>query len=558
MKMKKNKEIRRKTQLFVSLFVFFFTTQLTQVFACEVYSARQFNYHVDLEQERFLAYSRQSILEELPALNIHSCMDTVQSGRYIMIALAQENPIMTNESVGFSLRESEEELECQINDAPFLNDQQSADQRFQSLVERRKFLNTCFKLHLEETTAERLDVIGTDGNCDIERISETEAYLSGRFCFVNPDMLTSLKITPMVREKCLQKDFLAQEFEQLILTDMNLVLNTYQTGDTTGSSVDLTAIDVSRIRLSHNPNVLQELMLISDDFGDSRPLWPARNQSLDVHLGGLEISSRSQDHDQINLPLLVDGRCERVCLGNLCSSPCDYSTPVAAEFVLYDLNHARPQYLSSWYDGGVISAQYFGLVFGIGHEISKGAFEDGGRYKIEIHLKDPSIDYNMFLGRLKQLIDFRPNSLGAFRSDTHINRVPRVRTIGGGPTVTELPRIRGIDFGEGGPFRNFAHVLRNFRSHFSNGFWPPFYRQVCDREGQNCVRGSRHHTKITVEFTVNKDHRGRIFTRGVEVVRQSNVYRQYAYHLERLPALSCTRPGMAPVEPPDGFDWTDF
>lgn len=544
---------------FLLLVGFFALTIGANSWACEARSLRQMNLFIDLESNGEYFYNRQHVMTQRPSLSIDSCMDTVRANKYLMIGLAQENPVLTNETQGFVLNELPEPLICKIHHSEHLDSPQVADERLRRLENRRNFLNRCVQVQVTDLNSSGIKYPNTQPGCEIERVSTSSVNFTGPFCFFTPKLTSHFLVHIQVKKECRNKEKLTTIFDNdFKLDDLNLLLNTYVAGNPSGSSPDLTALSVTQVRLSYNP--LSSLMPVSEDFGDKRPLWPSEWRASNVHLGALEISTVNRMYDDIRLPLLVDARCEENCVDGICASPCNYSAPLAAEFGLYELKNGRQEFIKLWYDGGVAPANYFGLIYGLGSDVPKHTFETGKRYRIEAIIDDPQLDYAFFAGRVKRLISLNNNHLRELHNNGRINRIPHINTIGTHEPIPGVPRIRGLNFVHR-PFDNLSHVLNTFRSHLDNSFWPPIFTSLCSQDGLLCRRVSPAKVVLQLDFTIEEERNGRFVLSQIQERRISNIGgTEYNRPREIQPLLGCTRDGSPPVQNDidDDFDWGNF
>lgn len=540
------------------LFIFLGTAyySFAQVFACEAVAPQMINMTIDLESGSEIFYDDKHIHTQRPSLSLEGCEVTARDNRYIMIGLAQENPILTNETTGFTLREVEEVYSCQINNVPEISETQPSSERYERLLRRRQFLNECLQIQVTDFSPAGIQYPEEQPNCTIEKVSAHSVNFTGAFCFFKPSQVSNFSVHPQIRKSCRNEETLKELFNTTVLEDFNLMLNTYIAGDSSGNSPDLTAKSVTQLRLSYNP--LESLIPVSEDFGELIPRWPEQWNASNVHFGPLEIRTNNRNYDAIKLPFVVDNRCERTCEDSICTSNCDYAQPFAAEFTLYEVINGRKEFIRMWYDGAKIPAQYQGMVYGLGKEIPKNVFEPGKRYRIHARFLNPNLEYQFFAGRVARVIGLRTNHIGEMRGASRVRRIPFINTIADHEPIPRVPTISGLNFNYR-PFGEFSGVLNAFRSHLHNAFWPPEISHICSTDSTRCEVVDRDIINLELDFTIESEARNRFLFSDMRASRSSLVdslnYRDRYVAVQ--PELSCVIPGAGNFDD-DDYDYSDF
>lgn len=524
---------------------------------CEAVAPANINLAIDIKKGSEIFYTHKDILNQRPSLSVEGCQSTAQNNKFVMIGVAQENPILTNEAQGFVLNEVAEVFECNIENSPDITVTQTSEARAQRLKRRRDFLNRCLEIQVTDFGYQGIQYPEKQPGCTIEKVSKESVNFSGAFCFFKPSRESTISIHPQIKTECRNIETLSEVIEDnVILEDFNLLLNTYIAGDASGSSTDLTAKSVTSFRLSYNP--INEILASSDDFGEERPRWPTDWKATKAYLGELEIQTTNPHYDQIKLPFLLDARCERKCVEKVCSSSCDYAQPFAAQMSLYQIVNGKEEFIRQWYDGSAAPSQYQGFIHGLGMEIPKNIFEEGLTYKIKAEFINPSLEYAYFSGRVAKKIGLRVNHLRDFRSNSRINRIPHISLIDDLDLVPMVPRIQNLNF-DYRPFGDFSRILSTFRSHLYNSFWPPSLERMCSPDVGSCVKTDQTAVELELEFTIQRRNHGRFVLGDMKDSRTSMVDNNNFKNRTRTvhPKLNCTITG-ANNNNDDDFDYSNF
>jgi len=516
--------------------------------ACRPLAPKELNVSVDIKKGIQKFYTSKKLLDERPSISLENCRDVALAKKYVMIGLGLENLVLTNNTIGFNFTPEEENLDCKLKSNPFSNPETSAI-RFEKLKAKRAFINRCVVTQVTELN-KNIGLIYPEEQpgCKITKKSKWSVDFEGPYCYFQPSETSKISIHLDVKEECRKEQSLKKI--KTILSDYTAVMNTYIAGDASGFSADLSALSTTPVRISFNP--IKELIGISDDFGAQRPLWPTEWKAADLFLSELRISSPSNNYDEISLPLVANTTCERKCIGNICTSACDYAQPVVGEFTLYELKNGKREFLKLWHDGSVAPAQYQGILHGMGVTIPKGVLEEGHTYEIEAIFREPDLDFAYFSGRVARELKFERNYIGPLSRSGEINRIPLINTIDQPGFVPEIPSIRNLSF-DNSNLDGLSRALSTWQSKLNNNFWPPYFETMCSNEG-DCQKSGTGYVNLSVEFSLSSNDRGFV----ADVIggnRKSNIVSNESWSASEVPVVDC---GFDIDEDEDDFDWGDI
>lgn len=469
--------------------------------ACQGNAPKDLNVGVDLEQGSRFYYNKKKVFRDKPQINLQNCGQAVSNGEEIMIAVGIENNVLTNQVAAYSYNDVASTFgdSCKLINNPF--EFQDPKERHAKLHERRKILNECITIQITDFASGSITYPEEQPGCKITKVSEKSIDMKGAFCYVTPRMESTFSIHVEVNPACKTREFLIEN--KLSPQDINAVLNTYKAGDSSGTSGDLTAITTTNLRFSINSP--KEIMPVSDNYGLNRPTWPSQWSGAHIDMGNFSIQGRSELADTFSTSFVVDNRCERKCVNGLCSSMCDYAQPIIAQHELFELVDGKYEYLKTWYDGGIASAQWQGMLFGIGHDMPKGQMETGKKYRLEILIDEPDFTFHQFNGRFSERIRLRGNHIPDInRNGGFINPIPIFDTIRNGEVIPELSIITGIDFHSDGLGQLLRNGVQSFQAYLNNSFWPPFYEELCNPITGSCQPMGSGKVKLTVDFELGE------------------------------------------------------
>ncbi len=474
----------------ILLFPFFKT-----VIACKVESLDYISNATSTEFHQFFAYDLLRVKSEIPYASIHSCKETALNRKYLMIALGAQVVGQTDNEVGTIFNNDYRPNNCQISNS-LITTTQTPEKKEEAFLKKSKYLKSCIEVYVSDMGRRPIEYPPVQLNCHITQISEHEVKFSGGHCFFKPHFDSIFSVSIKTNDSCLDlHDLASQGIDPL---DLSANLNFYTGGDSTGTSIDLMAIESIQLRISVNPP--KDILPVSDNLGLVRPVFPSLWQLRDLDFGEIRIKGQGK-HDMITTSLIVSHVCNKKCKNGICLSPCDYALPVSAEFTLYKKNeNGKKEFLANWYDGGVASSQWEGFIEGIGYKIDHSLIQEGENYELEANFRDPKIDFNLFKGRIKDKIGLINTRLGVLNRDGYINEISDVREIKVLDRAPQIPEIRDLSFQRS--LNGVSDAIARFQSFFSTTFWPPEYEKSCGPRG--CRAPGDTHISLKANFKIKK------------------------------------------------------
>jgi len=520
-----------------------------QSLACRPIAPKNINFHVDLEKGIRKFYSSKRLLDDRPSLSLENCEGTSRANKFIMVGLGLENLVLTNDVMGFNFTPQEESVRCELRNNPF-EIVETADDRFEKSKLRRDFFNRCMVMQVTELNENiELRMPEKQPGCTIKKRSKWSYDVSGSYCFIQPYEKSKISIHLDVREECLNKENLNQK--KTIIADYNALLNTYIAGDATGFSADLTAATTTSVRFSMTPP--KGHLELSEDFGVARPRWPTTWQGADLFFGELAIRKLDEINDEIKVPLVANTICKRKCVGNLCTSPCDYSQPIVGEYTLYEIVNGKKEFIKLWHDGSIASAHYQGLLHGVGVTVQRGVLEEGKIYSLEAVFREPELDYSYFNGRVARLLKLERNYIGPFSRTGQIGLIPQISTISRSEEIPDVPVIRNLTF-ENSNLDGLSVALATWQSKLDNAFWPPFYDKMCSSLSGECENSGSGYVTLKANFTLSEGLGDFWTVNLLEGKRESNIVSNKTWSADEVATVSCGNND----DEDDDFDWGDI
>lgn len=515
------------------LFLITFIFSLKSLACTSVTTPFQLNMAISPLENKSFFYNDTRLINDRPDISLENCISTAQRDKYLMFAVALENFILSDDFLTYSINDAITGSgdQCTIENNQYQRVQDSSERR-KRLIQKREFINKCLTFSITDFSQAGLNISEEQVGCQVTRISKYAASFKGPFCFVKPNIDSSLSLTIDVDKACHSLETFKEN--KILLQDALGVLSIYTAGDETGYSPDLTAVKQTNLRVS--VNAPEKLLATNAYRGEQIPVWPTSWNMPDIYLAKPKAYLAASSYDELYFPFLVDNRCERKCLDGLCSSPCDFTQPVVGDFALFEKGRgSKKELVTSWFDGGVAPAQWQGILNGTGVKLPKNLLEIGRDYILEVDLSDQELNYLSFKGRLKKLVTMH-NVIGEInREGTAIREIPLINTI---DDIEKLPSIRtihGISF-TGNGFLGVKEALRSVQLTFKNSFWPPYFEQTCFNG--KCVKQGSMKNKISLSFKLGGTKEKPVFE-NVVFQRKSNVVASKNISNYNFPVVNC-------------------
>lgn len=496
-----------------------------KLFACVLNAPGNINLAVSLFEEKSFSYNIKNSSELLPLTTLSNCSDIALKKKYIMIAMGPEVLDFTDQTRGTNFNRIYQDSRCFINNNPLQIKSANSDQK--KIFEMKwKYINECVEIQVTEVGPNKLSYPEDQEGCKIKKISDKMASFNGGYCFFRPDVNSLYSIEIHFAKSCQKLE--AYKNNGISLQDINGDISYYSSTEYKGDLLDLNTLGTSSLRLSTNP--INPIIKPSEDFGTLRPLFPAEYPLNDLHLGKIEFHAINENYTKINSAIIVSNFCEETMIKGVKSSPCDYSTPVVAEFKLKNNRHEE---IASWYDGGVASAQWQGILTGAGYYLSNEILPLEKEYFLEIAFSDPYYDFNYFKNRLQRKIIFPNTSISFTREGGAINEITLI------PEIIENKLIPEIDSIDGLNVKGFGTSLSSAREklngYFSTSFFPPFYSEIINPLNGKTKNMQNNFANFYVSFYLDKN----LVISKLKIKRESILLDSYQKDITDQPENVC-------------------
>lgn len=443
------------------------------------------------EQETTSYYLEDGVVSLAPAITVNNCSGQ-SNGKFLMIALGPEVIEFEDNVRGLNFTGDFGLKKCELSGNPLPNPT-SHEKRELNFKEDWKFLKSCIDVIVEDEGIRPLNVPEKQVGCDLKLLSKNKASFNGGFCFFRPNFGSTFKIKLEARAEC--KNLSSLKKLSLNTNELLAGLNFYSAGDASGSSVNLTALSNTKLKISINP--FKDVLPASDNFNLSYPSWPEIWSAPDVHLAEMNLYKKGEERIEIEMPMIVDNNCPASCREGICQSSCDYSQPIVAEFSLYELKNGKSEILTTWYDGGITPAKFQGTIKGIKNEIPISYLEKGKTYRIEGVFIDPKYDYDAFKKRIRTILNNIRQRLGRI-GNSGIPTIQPIPTINESRTLPILGKIPEIVFDR--PINEIDRMVEQLRSYLSYRLWPPYYSNIC--YDKYCIKTEKNFMTLGVDFEI--------------------------------------------------------
>jgi hypothetical protein len=385
---------------------------------------------------------------------------------------------------------------CQLDSFPFSSVMPFSLQAEQ-FERRAKLLSQCVSIRLTDNALGGLKLPPQQPSCEVKRITKNTAEMRGRFCLAGIQPSSYFNVEYVPDPKCAQADAFASL--GLIEEDFTVYSGIYLTGDDSGKSDNLENLGSVGLRITVEPN--PQSLPLTPDYGTTVTRWP-ENTFLKGYLGNLSLSLLEENQALLDVGYLVNNQCSASCQGPKCVSACDYMAPLGLELTL-SLKHkdGKLQYISQWYMGSPIPAQWQGLISGISNTKIPD-FEEGATYQLRGVFSYPDIYYRLFKERYGQYL-YDLSQLGDAIKSPFPPDSPASPKSPGAPIAPSLPLFSpGTDL-RGGVFTQMvSNILQGINRLFHYKVWPPYLKRVCSSD-QKCypIYDGKFESISEIEFT---------------------------------------------------------
>lgn len=520
---------------------------LSRADACSFNGPSNFSFGASLVEESgaFIDPETNKILK--PSFLLTGCSSTKR--KFLQFSLGVIEDYIDNGSNITAINEDFEPASCKILNSP-LEQGPSREEVSKRFKGKRLYLNSCFDFYVTSSNGSKV-TMPEQKYCKFEKVKENKFLLKGNLCYFDITKSSSFLFSVKAKEKCFKKKFFKENKIDLQDILSHVGFNVANTADGTG--LQMVTVGAATIRMSIDP--LKEQMPVSDNFGRQAPLFPAVWSIPDVHFGKIKVT-KSGKFKEISADFLASNTCKEKCVDGLCSSPCHYSSPVAAEIELYEIPSLlieeededddffddfgpfkslkavkKPELIETWYNGGVAAPNWQGLIPGRRISIKKEFLETGKRYRMRATFRGPKLDYLFLMKKYRSLLPPMPDFTSL------ADGIP----MGISGSGISLDDIAGTMNGVGTD--GVQRALKKLHSLFSYSSWPIYVDYVCNSQLQNCKKPEKKNNLVLeIDFDLVEDPFSRTGSdriSRIQVKRKSNVLESYKKDREEQPTIFC-------------------
>jgi hypothetical protein len=446
-------------------------------------------------------------------------------------------------------------LQCKINNSKIkpheLKDQISFHEN------KRAFLELCVETHVVDKGSKEIIFLENQEWCAPTRVSPKEVVINGPQCYFKVQPNSNFFVYLKTKKECDDPAYLRKNgvFPAEFLAEFS----TFLTDSEDGRGLNFTTIGKSLLRFILGPE--EKLIPTGVSYNEtvSYPLtWVLPN----VEVGEIKIQKKKtvKNSTFIRLPLMVDNRCKKVCKNGKCVGPCHFIQPLAGEVNLFQEVDGKKEFITTWYTGGAVPANWQGKVEGVEERVFRDLTP--GKYNIEVIFRDPTEDWRFFTKDFNSKIGRLSTDLSTSRIGTVFGEHPTIAsgTFDLSGLASSISRIS-----RGTKFDSLKRARFKFHNLFTYKYWPPMYEKICDQNLEACERlgGSKKYLKFNIDFNLIEEKvRGRTDIPGmpnqfnkrlalkeVKVKRESTHLPDYQMEVTKFPKGECKRPAPVPVPP---------
>lgn len=457
-------------------------------------------------------------------------------GKYIMLAMGPDiissDYHRANSYTGYFLNDR-----CSIVDSPLDPGRTiTYEKKLAYYKNQTKTLQTCLEAVVVDHSRLGLNLPESQNGCTVLRTGKDSAVMRGGYCFLRISPDSEFKIQYNVRAECAQSKFLRDA--GLAPIDFNSSVSLYLAGDASGHSTDLTQLEMIDTRFTIQP--ASDLIKLSTNFGSNTPRWPAA-WVADVHMADFKI--KSTDFPELATTFLIDNQCPTACKDGLCTGPCDFMIPGAAEGRLYKLpKSGKAEILDVWYQGGIVPAHWQGLIPGETHSFGYQPFVAGERYRLSFKFGFPDTYFRIAKDGFRQFLiklsmpragDISVRALPALEPMTGLAALYR-ELPGVKPLPALQPHLRNLE-------TSWQEPLATLASYLDFEGWPPYYEDICSTDLKKCLQpyNGGGQTMVSVDFTVTELTAPEYKVKDLIVRRESDILPIYERAVTKVPHVEC-------------------
>lgn len=514
--------------------------------SCNVNGPSVYNYSASIDKQTSYLYGDGDNISEKHRLGIYVNDCQKAAGKFLMVGFGVNNFSVDASTVATVYSNELAPNKCVIKNSTLKNFMDDAE-RARIHKNKAKFLELCVETTITQNSSMPLKYRAQQLGCQVQKVSAQRAIIrptiltqedgtteKTNFCFFKVYKDSEFVIAHEIKEECTNPNFLKEN--GLEPMEVNAATTFSIADKPTGKSQGLEILPSRVTNFTVEPSSSQTEL--TDDFGKDIPQYPSSFRLPELEFGKLTITN-TKHGSNFKFPLHVDNRCEKRCENGLCTSPCNYSQPIAGEVTLFEVSKGKKEYLRSWYDGAVAPANWQGLLDMPTRELKGIFFEDGKRYELEVTFRDPKTDFTMFNKSITPLFQPLPG-------------VPTVNfatsVMSGIPTVAGIQNIEGVNTVLVIPDYGSVKDLGNFLDHSGLqgvdklskfNFWPPYYEDNCGPKGCKKI-GSKPYMTARLGFTAKVNQaNNKVEINDVNFSKRSTLFGNFDKKLSKMPQIVC-------------------
>jgi len=366
--------------VFMIIALVFFAFHFSSALACVASRDPRFNYFISYERPHSGMFRDGNEATEIRPTIVDHCEQS--PGQFLMVALALRTSRINGRTADISFVKKLNDDSCHLRNNPF-PESQGFQERFAHFNHQFDLLRACAYYDISEINGNDIELPDLQPAARIDRVDHRHIRAQGDFVFVKIKRNSRFAIGVGLKQECMDRNFLKQM--HLEPSELQALLNTYVSGDSSGSSTNLMPIGSSRVRFVLAAG--SDLMPVgSMDQRVESPSWPVTFKT-GVEFGSLSIHSQNDSRLKIDFAPLVDNFARTRCVNGICSVENSFSAPIAGLVELVDLGRSRNRVFDSWYFGASAPGQYQGFVESVSRYLDAGLMSVGKRYSVLIRFK---------------------------------------------------------------------------------------------------------------------------------------------------------------------------
>lgn len=454
------------------------------------------------------------------------------AGKYLMISMGVSQASQDSSVRDTFIFDTYKPALCQFKDAMSMKAMEPARQAEQ-FSQQFRILRSCFDIKVNDLANHPLQYKASQENCQIIPMNDGGVLLRGDMCFIKIGARNQYAITPVLKNECLQPDFLKNK--GLMPQDLQANLNILVAGDDSGLSQDLTHIGLRPIRVSIVPK--SKSIALTDDYGKESPRF-VTTYSADVDWGGLHIYP-AEERTKIDLSLLASNFSEKSCAGDYCTRASNYLQPLFGQVEIYEMNPGRrPQLKEEWWDGGFAAPNWQGFITGMGFTSNENIFVPGRKYHIRMTFQDPTDDYAIFLSGLTQMLVNLSSMEGSTVGIDVLPAIGSLQQLGVFPSLPGAGSLRSNNQ----PV-NLTAISKGLSDIVANRIWPAYYSKICDSSTSSCLSlgKQKFYQRLSLEFVAGgiDPESGELIIKNLATQKESKIFQSYPMAQRPFPTITC-------------------